>query len=85
MLLNNYLCSLAASTLANNMTTNRLRGKEPKQYVKAKLGIQKSQVQSSLSDAWTRLAQSLPTDSLREDICSLLSMPPFYYLASNDL
>jgi len=83
MLLNNYLCSLAASKLANNMTTNRSRKK--KTYVKAKLGIQKSQVQSSLSDAWTRLAQSLPTDSLREDICSLLSMPPFYYLASNDL
>lgn len=84
MLLNNHLCSLAASTLANNMTTNRLRGKK-KTNVKAKLGIQKSQVQSSLNDAWTRLAQSLPTDSLREDVCSLFSMPPFYYLASNDL
>lgn len=57
-------------------------GKSPSS---AKLRIQKSQVQSSLTYAWPRLAQSLSTDSLREDICSLLSMPPFYYLASNDL
>ncbi|KAJ7405039.1 Sodium-dependent noradrenaline transporter [Willisornis vidua] len=74
--------AFAAPTLANNMTTNRSRKKPT---CKAKLRIRKGQVQSSLDSAWPRLAQSLPTDSLREDLGSLLSMPPFYYLASNDL